>query len=149
MIRMTANFWPVSPKGNQPFQYSLEGLMLKLQYFGQLMRWAYSLEKTLMLGKIEIQRRREQERMRWLNGTIDSMNMNLSKFWEIMEDTGTWCAVVQKITKSHTRLSDWTTTTETSHWAWVFDLGPPTPSCPMGPLTGCPGHPGLVESKRS
>ena len=59
-----------------------------------------------MLGKIEIQRRRGQERMRWLNGTIDSMNMNLSKFWEIMEDTGTWCAVVQKITKSHTRLSD-------------------------------------------
>ena len=80
--------------------------MLKLQYFGQLMRRAYSLEKTLMLGKIEIQRRRGQERMRWLNGTIDSMNMNLSKFWEIMEDTGTWCAVVQKITKSHTRLSD-------------------------------------------
>ena len=59
-----------------------------------------------MLGKIEIKRRREQQRMRWLNSIIDSMNMNLSKFWEIMGDTGTWCAVVHKITKSHTRLSD-------------------------------------------
>ena len=59
-----------------------------------------------MLGKIETKRRREQQRMRWLNGIIDSMNMNLSKFWEIMGDTGTWCAVVHKITKSHTRLSD-------------------------------------------
>ena len=59
-----------------------------------------------MLGKIETKRRREQQRMRWLNSIIDSMNMNLSKFWEIMGDTGTWCAVVHKITKSHTRLSD-------------------------------------------
>ena len=131
-------------------EYSLEGLMLKLkfQYFGHLMQRADSLEKILMLGKIE-SKRRGCQRMRWLYSITNSTDINLSKFWEIMEDTGTWCAVVQKITKSHTRLSDWTTTTETSHWAWVFDLGPPTPSCPMGPLTGCPGHPGLVESKRS
>ena len=59
-----------------------------------------------MLGKVEIKRRKEQERTRWLNSIIDSMNMNLSKFWEIMDDTGTWCAIVHKITKSLTRLSD-------------------------------------------
>ena len=77
-----------------------------LQYFDHLMWTADSLEKTLMLRKIEGKRRRGQQRMRWLHSSTDSMNMNLSKFWEIMGDTGTWCAVVHKITKSHTRLSD-------------------------------------------
>ena len=71
-------------------EYSLEGLMLKLklQYFGHLMQRADSLEKTLMLGKIEGNRRRGQQRMRWLDRSTDSMNMNLSKFWEIVEDGG-------------------------------------------------------------
>ena len=75
-------------------EYSLEGLMLKLklQYFGQLMRRADSLEKTLMLGKIEGKMRRGQQRMKWLVGITDSVDMNLSKFWEIVEGRGVWRA---------------------------------------------------------
>ena len=71
-------------------EYSLEGLILKLklQFFGHLMQRANSLEKTLMLGKIEGRRRRGQQRMRWLDGIVDSMDMNWSKFWEIVEDRG-------------------------------------------------------------
>ena len=92
-------------------KYSLEGLVLKLklQYFGHLMWRAGSLENNLMLGKIEGKRRRGQQRMRWLDSLSDSMDMNLSKLWEI-EDKGSWCAAVYGITKSRTRLSDWTTT---------------------------------------
>ena len=89
-------------------EYSLEGLMLKLklQYFGHLMQRANSLEKTLMLGNIEGKRRREQQRMRWLNGIIDSMDMNLSKFWEIVKDKEACHAVVHEFTKSLTQLSN-------------------------------------------
>ena len=87
-------------------EYSLEVLMLKLQYFGHLMRRANSLEKTLMLEKIEDGRRRRQQRMRWMDGITDSMDVILSKLWEIAKDRGALHADVHGVTKSQTRLGD-------------------------------------------
>ena len=100
------------------FMYIQEMLKLKLQHFGHLIWRANSLEKTLMLGMIEGRRRRGWQRMRWLDGITDSVDMTLSKLREILRNRDTWRAAVQEVTKSWTWLSNWTTTATDRKWSY-------------------------------
>ena len=111
---------PVNPKGNQPRIFiGRTDAKAEAQYFGHLMWRANSLEKTLMLGKLEGRRRSGWQRIRWLDGNINSMYMSLHKLWEIVKDREAWYAAVHEIMKSWTRLSDWTTNDNS-----VFELLP-------------------------